>query len=367
MSLAVKLEDYREIARNKLSAEIFEYIDGGACDEITKFNNAKAFDNITLRPLCLRDVSDVDPSSLILGKKLKNPIIIAPTACHQMVNQTGEIATAKAAKVVGVPMIVSTMSSFSLEEIAKTSKHDNLWLQTYIFKDKKITEELVLRAEKANYKALLITVGAPQLGKRDKNIRNNFSLHMEVPPGNFQTKYTKLLHEPVFKMPELDPSLTWKDIEWIKKITKLPIVIKGIMNPLDAKEACLLDIPCIIISNHGGRQLDTSEATIHVLPEIAEVVSERSTILLDGGIRRGTDVLKAIALGASGVLLGRPILWALATNGKKEVVEALNLLIDELVLSMRLVGCNDTDKIKKFSKQIISYMNYKCNFCKNIG
>lgn len=349
----VNLADYKELAKNILTPKFFDFIDGGACDELTKQKNRQAFDSISLKPLCLRDVAKIDMGIKILGSNLASPIMIAPTAFHQLVDQHGEISTATAAKHSEIPMIVSCMSNRSFEEIATQSLHEQLWAQLYIFKKRVLTETLIHRAEHAGFKAIVLTVGVPISGKRDRDVRNQFSLPIELTTGNFKsTVNDKIIYD--FTAEELDPSLTWHDIEWVQTITKLPIFIKGILNPLDAEEACRLNVAGIIVSNHGGRQLDTAEATINVLPEIAHVVAGRTAILIDGAIQRGTDILKAVALGADAVLIGRPILWALAVNGKLGVETLLTLLKNELVMAMKLTGCRTIQEIKDLRQYIIS-------------
>ena len=356
MNQPINLTDYRAIARKVLQKEIFDFIDGGACDEITKYRNRRSFNEITIKPLCLRDVSDVDPSIKLMGNNLRFPALIGPTAFHQLIQQAGEIATARAAKLCSIPMIVSTMSNHSLEEIASQSLHNNLWLQTYIFKNRELTESLIRRAEKAGYKAIVITVGSPQMGKRDRDIRNSFVLPSELTTGNFESPKANINNMLIYKFAEseLDPSATWDDIRWVQSLTKLPILLKGIMNILDAEKACRLNLAGIIVSNHGGRQLDTTEATISVLPAIVKTVNSRILVMMDSGIRRGTDVFKAIALGADAILLGRPILWALAASGESGVVKALDILKEEFEISLKLSGCCNIQEIRKYSPNIIN-------------
>lgn len=355
MIIPVSVSDYRELAKSKLPQKIFDYIDAGACDEITKRNNRLAFDNISLRPLCLRDVSSIDPSISLLGQELSSPMVIAPTAFHQLVDKQGEVSTAKAAKYCGIPMMVSSMSNRSLEDIASSSMNENLWLQIYIFKNRALSEELIHRAEKAGYKAIIVSVGTPVTGKRDRDDRNQFSLPAELSTGNFNSSLgNEGIHQ--FTSHEFDPSLTWQDIEWVKSITSLPIILKGILNPIDAQNACQLGVSGIVVSNHGGRQLDTSEATITALPDIVKTVAKRTMVLLDGGITRGTDIFKSIALGADAILLGRPILWALATDGENGVKTVLSLLKAEFEIAMKLTGCRNIVEIKAF-REHLGYVN----------
>lgn len=348
MKEPVAVSEYRLLAKRKLPKKIFDFIDAGACDEITKRNNREAFDTIFLKPLCLRDVSLIDTSINLLGDKISSPILIAPTAFHQLVHKHGEVSTAKAAKSCQIPMVVSSMSNRSLEDIASASMNNHLWLQIYIFKNRELTEALIHRAEKTGYKAIVVSVGTPVTGKRDRDVRNEFTLPPGLSTGNFNsTVNNEVIYH--FTAHEFDPSLTWQDIEWVKSITTLPIILKGILNPIDAENACQLGVSGIVVSNHGGRQLDTAQATISALPDIVKTVAQRIKVFMDGGITRGTDIFKAIALGADAILIGRPVLWALALQGEKGVETMLNILKDEFEITMKLTGCHHIQEIKNFN------------------
>lgn len=354
--IPVCLEDFRALAQMRLPPDIFDYIDCGAGNEITRHANQCDLDNIRLRPLCLRDVAAPSLSIDLLGQAFCSPIGFSPTAFHRLVHADGEIATAKAAKTLGAPMIVSCMSSLTLEEVAKGSGNDNLWLQTYIFKDREVTLRLIQRAEHSGYKAIVVTLGCPVAGRRDKNIRNRFSLPQGIVAANFKQRDVVVHNNPIHSIEgaELDASLTWKDIEWLRGNVRLPIVLKGIMTPLDIPPALDLQIGGLIVSNHGGRQLDTTESTIRVLPEIAATVAGRLPLLVDSGFRRGTDILKALALGADAVFLGRPVLWALALGGEIGIIGAVNLLLEELRIAMQIAGCASIEEIRSNSLHIIS-------------
>jgi isopentenyl diphosphate isomerase/L-lactate dehydrogenase-like FMN-dependent dehydrogenase len=351
----VRIDDFRTLAKTRIPSEIFDYIDCGACDEITTRSNRRDLNEIHLLPLCLRNVGEVDLSIDLLGHSFSLPIGFSPTAFHRLVHEGGEVSTAKAASTLNIPMIVSSMSSIALEDVAGGSGNKNLWFQTYIFKDRELTKSLVQRAEKSGYKSVVVSTGCPVAGKRDKNIVNRFILPKDVVAANFRQRNVVVHNNPIYSVDgaELDPSLTWKDIEWLRCNTELPIMLKGIMNPVDVAPALGLQVSALVLSNHGGRQLDTTESTIRILPEVAAAVSGRIPLLVDSGFRRGTDVLKAIALGADGVLLGRPVLWALAVDGEKGVVDAVNLLTDELRIAMQLAGCSNIDAIRKNSANII--------------
>jgi len=351
----VKLDDFRALAKTMVAPHFFDYIDCAACDELTKYANEHDFDQIKLLPLCSKNVSRLDLSANMLGHSFDFPIGFSPTAFHKLAHESGEVATARAAGSLNVPMIVSTMSSITLEDIATQSHNGALWFQTYIFKDREVTAALVERAERSGYKALVITVGCPVPGKRDRNIINRFSLPENIHAANFKKTGVVVHNNPIHSIDgaELDPSLTWKDIEWLRCKTRLPVILKGIVNPSDVAPALDLMVSGIIVSNHGGRQLDTTESTIRILPEVADAVSGRVLLLVDSGIRRGTDVLKAIALGADGVLLGRPVLWALAVDGEGGVIEAVRILTEELRIAIQLTGCSSIAEIRRYSSTIL--------------
>jgi 4-hydroxymandelate oxidase len=351
----VNLKDLRTSARALVASDVFDYIDGGACDEITKKGNRRDLDHVRLLPLCLRDVSELKLTSDFLGHTFNWPLGFSPTAFHRLVHEDGEIAAASAARTLNVPMILSCMSSVCLEQVVQDSGNKDLWFQTYIFKDRALTRELVGRAERSGYKAIVVTIGCPVAGKRDKNLKSKFVLPNRVTAANFKPHELIDHNNPIhsFHGAELDASLTWKDIEWLRSNTHLPLILKGIMSPLDVVPALDLEVSGLIVSNHGGRQLDTTESTISILPEIAATVARRVPLLVDSGFRRGTDLLKAFALGADGVLLGRPVLWALAYGGEDGVVGAANLLLDELRVAMQLIGCSSIDVLRENSMNIV--------------
>jgi (S)-2-hydroxy-acid oxidase/4-hydroxymandelate oxidase len=337
----VVLQDYGRLARNSMPIEIAEYIDSGAGDEITCRANRRDFERISVLPICLRDVSAPTLAIDMLGQSFQFPIGFSPTAFHKLVHPEGEIAAARVAKALNIPMILSAMSSVALEEVAEKCGSRNLWMQTYVFKDRQLTKELVRRAERAGFKAIVVSVGCPVPGKRDRNIRSRFRLPAHVSAANFGTVDRFDFNNPIYSVAgaELDASLTWKDIAWLRELTALPLVVKGLMNFRDVPSALEVGVSAIMVSNHGGRQLDTTASTISVLSDIAKVTAGRTPIFVDSGFRRGTDVLKALALGADGVFLGRPVMWALAVDGDKALTAAVNLLVDELRIAMQLAGC----------------------------
>jgi (S)-2-hydroxy-acid oxidase/4-hydroxymandelate oxidase len=352
----VTLADYRTLARATLTPAVFDYIDCGACDEITQRANRQDIDRIALLPLCMRDVSAPTLAMTALDHVFRLPIGFSPTAFHRLVHRDGEVVVARAAKKLDIPIIVSAMSSVSLEEIANESGNDNLWLQTYLFKDRTRTRELARRAELAGFAAIVVTLGCPVPGKRDRNIRNGFRLPDDVLPANFARRDCADFNNPIHSIDvDLDPSATWRDLAWLRETTTLPIMAKGLMNPRDVEPALDLKLAAIMVSNHGGRQLDTTASTISVLPEIAKAVAGRVPIFVDGGFRRGTDALKALALGADGVFLGRPVMWALAACGEQGVVDAVTMLAEELHVALQLVGCASAIEARREAGNILRW------------
>jgi len=338
----INLNDYQLAAKQKLSQGIFDYIQSGADDEITKEENRLAFSRIWLLPRVLVNVSDITTNTDVLGIGINPPIIIAPTAFHGLAHPDAEIATAKAAENSNTLMIVSTMANTSLEDIKKHVQ--KAWFQLYPYKNRSITKELVQRAERAGYLAIVLTADCPIMGNRENDKRNHFKLPKNCIAANFPSQ----LNDVSFKTDEstvavytdnnFDNQFTWSDIEWLKSITKLPIILKGVLHPDDAELAIKYGVSAIIVSNHGGRQVDTTPSGIEILPKIANKVQKKIPILVDGGIRRGTDIIKALALGANAVLIGRPILWGLCVNGQEGVESILKILKKELVMNMALCG-----------------------------
>jgi len=349
----INIFDYEQLARKGLNSKIADYISAGACNELTLQRNVDAFSQCYIIPRVLNDVSQINTKTTLINQNLNLPLMIAPTAFHRIVHPDGELAVVRAAASKNINMIVSTMSTTSLEEIALNA-NSHLWFQLYIYKDREIVIDLIHRAEQAGYNALVITVDVPIMGKREKDIRNQFTLPPNLsaknlePYGIGQTNirtrgskiknYTDLL---------FDKAVSWHDIAWIKTITKLPIILKGIMHREDAKHALDMQIDALVISNHGGRQFDGAPSAMDVVHEIAETINKKIPILIDGGFRRGTDILKALALGADCVLIGRPILWGLACAGQKGVENVLEIYRNEVIEAMALSGCATIEEVKK--------------------
>ncbi len=338
------LLELEAMAREKVPRTTFDYIAGGAEDEVSLRRNREAYDQWALRPRILTDVSKRDTRAVVLGERVTMPILAAPTSFHALVHPDGEVATARGVAAAGTIMVASTISTKPLEEVAAAVDAPR-WFQLYVYKDRAVTEQLVQRAVKAGYKALCLTVDTPILGRRERDERNAFTLPLgfgianlkpagldgmpQVERGSAFAKYVADL---------LDASLTWDDVDWLKSISPLPLIIKGIMTAEDAALAVDHEVAGIIVSNHGGRQLDSTPGTLDVLPDIVAAVHGRVEVYMDGGVRRGTDVVKAIALGARAVLLGRPILWGLALGGADGVQQVLEHLRIELDAAMALTG-----------------------------
>ena len=344
------IKKLKKQARSVLRKDFWDYIAGGSGEERASQANKKAFrEDLAILNLVLNDVSRINTEITLLGRPIEMPILVGPSAFHRMVTPAGEVATVRAAKEVGTVFISPTMSSTTLEEqAAAVNKGSPLWFQLYPFKDRDLTLSLVKRAETSGYEALVVTVDVPVMGDRLRDKKNKFRLPSSMDAANLRDHHLSYLSDETegskikeYTDKQFDASFSWKDIEWLKWMTHLPIILKGIMNPEDALKAVELNLAGIVVSNHGGRQIDSAEASINALPAIVKVVDKRIPVLMDGGIRSGEDVLKALALGADAVLLGRPVLWALAVGGEKKLVETLNELKQELVTAMRLAGCPD--------------------------
>ncbi|KAJ2859330.1 Hydroxyacid oxidase 1 [Coemansia aciculifera] len=344
----VSLDDFEQHAMRNLDRNALDYYRSGAQDMITLKENQRAFDRVFIRPRVLRDVSTVALSTSILGEQIASPICIAPTAMQRMAHPDGELATARAAKRKSTCMVLSSWSTTRIEDIGDGVK----WLQLYVYKDREATRRLIERAQDSGYTAIALTVDTPYLGRRLADIRNRFRLPPHLTMANFadtgkaqvgKAEATSAADNAsglaAYVASQIDPTLNWSHVEWVKSVARIPVLVKGILTAEDAVLAVNAGVDGIIVSNHGGRQLDTVPATIDVLEEVCRAVDGRVEVFLDGGVRRGTDVFKALALGARAVFLGRPVLWALNYNGEDGVVEMLNMINEELRLAMALAGC----------------------------
>jgi 4-hydroxymandelate oxidase len=340
-------------ARELLPQTAFNHQASGANDEITLRENRAAYERIALLPRMLVDVSARHMGTTALGEPVSMPILIAPTAFQGLAHPKGEVATVKAAGAAKTLMTLSTLSTFSIEEVMAVATGP-VWFQLYVFKDRAISASLVKRAEVAGCKAIVFTVDAPLLGRRERDVRNQFKMPdalsvknllsggpKEFPDGTGGSGVTPSIAS------LFDTALTWKDIEWLAGITTLPVLVKGILRSDDALLAVKHGASGVIVSNHGARQLDTTPATILVLPEIVDALGGKVEVYVDGGIRRGTDVLKAIACGARAVLVGRPVLWGLASGAEAGVRYVLEMLRQEFDLAMALSGCPTLSSITR--------------------
>ncbi|KAJ0881176.1 putative (S)-2-hydroxy-acid oxidase [Helianthus annuus] len=345
----VNVKEYQELAKQALPKMYYDFFAGGSEDQHTLRENVEAFQRITLRPRILVDVSKIDMSTTILGYKTSAPIMIAPTSLHQLAHPQGEILTAKAAAACNVIMGLSFSSTCTIEEVA-SSCNAVRFFQLYMYKRREISALMVKRAEINGFKAILLTVDSPKLGRREADIKNK----MIAPQlKNFEGLVSTEVHDSegsnleAYASRTLDPSFSWKDIAWLKSITNLPILIKGVLTREDVIKAMEIGVEGVIVSNHGARQLDYVPATIDALEEVVLAVQGRIPVLFDGGIRRGTDVFKALALGAQAVMVGRPIVFGLAAKGEYGVKRVIEMLKDELELTMALSGCPTLNDITR--------------------
>lgn len=338
LSSLLNLREMETAAAAVMPPAAFAYYTGGANDEHTLRANREGYAALKLRPRMLVDVSEVDTSATVLGVPLAFPVGIAPCALHGLVHPEAEVATARAAASMGTLMTLSTMSHRTVEDVAKAAP-ERLWFQLYLYKDRAVSRALMARAEAAGARALVLTVDAPSLGRREEIIRT--PVHIEpgtvLPNIGPRTPGSEHLDDLTYFNGLLDPSLSWKDIAWLRAQTGLPIVLKGLLTAEDA--ALAAEHGCHIwVSNHGGRQLDTAVTALEALPEMVDAAAGRAELYLDGGITRGTDVLKALALGAKAVFIARAALYGLALAGEEGVRHTLRLLQDEFRLAMMLSG-----------------------------
>lgn len=342
----LNLADIERAAREKLPPLAWDYYSGAAWDEITLRANRAAFERPLLRPRVLVDVSRRTTATRVLGHDIALPVLVAPTAFHRLAHEDGELATARAAGAAGTIMTVSTLSTVPIEQIVAAATGP-VWFQLYVYRDREATRALVRRAEDAGCTALVVTVDAPLLGRRERDVRNGFHLpdgvhaenltgapHRDLPHACRESGLAQYFAE------QIETSFTWKDLAALRGMTKLPILLKGVLRADDAARAAEHGAAGVIVSNHGGRQMDGAVASLDALPEIAAALRGTGCeVLMDGGIRRGGDILRAVALGARAVLVGRPVLYGLATGGEPGVARVLGILRAELDHAMALCGC----------------------------
>lgn len=336
----VNLFEFEPLAQRRLSPGVWDYIAQGAADEITLRRNREAFDMIRLKPRVLIDVGTLDTRLELFGRMLEFPILLAPVAAQQQIHPGAEREAARGASAAGATLVVSTFASARIEDIARAAQ-GRVWFQLYVHRDRGVTRELVQRAEAAGCTALCITVDAPVIPMRDREKRRGIRWSYRGQPSSPGGRVSPIYAD------ALDPTVTWETVAWIRSFSKTPVLLKGILAPDDARRAAGDGVAGVIVSNHGGRNLDTTLATIEALPAVAEAMQGRTTILLDGGIRRGTDVVKALALGARAVLIGRPYLWGLAVDGAAGVQRVIEILRAELEAAMALCGTPSLSRIRR--------------------
>lgn len=346
----VNLHEFETLARKRITRMAYDYIAGGGADEVTLRRNRESFDQIRLKPRVLKDVSKLDSRTQVLGQAFEFPILLAPTAYHKLVHPEGEIATARGAAAAQATLTVSSFATVAIERIAASTR-ERLWFQLYCQPDREFTRDLIQRAEAAGCKALVVTVDTPVGPVRDREARVKFELPKGMEMENLRGLTAKTgdddrRHMRMYSA-VLDPTLTWDTVSWIRSQTKVPVILKGILAPEDARQAAESGAAAIIVSNHGARNLDTSPASIEALPRAAEAVQGRVPLLMDGGVRRGTDVMKALALGASAVLIGRPYLWGLGCYGSEGVTQVVNMLRTEFEVAMALCGVTSVAQINR--------------------
>jgi 4-hydroxymandelate oxidase len=315
-----------ERARQLLPASTYDFLAGGADDELTLAESCAAWTRLRLWPRVLRDVSRVDTTTTVLGTPLASPVLVAPIGYQRLVRPEGEAATAAGAGRSGCLMIVPTRSSVAVEDVAAALTPAPWWLQVYVLRDRARTADLVARATETGCRALVLTGDTPLLGRRVRDERNAFRMHLDLEPSGRD------------EGAEQDPSVTFAAIEWLAGLSGLPVVVKGVLRADDARACLAAGASAVCVSNHGGRQLDTAVASADALPGVVEAVDGHGEVYVDGGVRRGTDVVKALAMGARAVLVGRPVVWGLAVDGAEGVTRVLNRLREELVRAMALAG-----------------------------
>lgn len=348
----LNLHEFEAAAAARLSRMAYDYYAGGANDEVLLRTTREAWDRIELRYRVMRDVSTRSLASTVLGQALDWPVLVAPMALQQLAHAQGELATARAANRTGTGMILSTLSTTAVEAVSAELQRP-LWFQLYIQQDRGVTAALVERVRIAGCSAIVLTVDTPLLGRRERDIRNVFHLPAGLRTPHLHASAVTSLAEhdnaasalALYVTRQWDSSISWRDLEWLRSITSLPILVKGVVRGDDAVLALEHGADGVIVSNHGGRQLDASVTTPRALPEVAQAMAGRGALLVDGGIRRGSDVIKAIAMGAQAVLLGRPVLWGLGADGEEGVLRVLQLLRDECDLAMALTGCRAISEI----------------------
>ena len=378
LSKCGNVDDLRALAKRRLPGGVFDYFDGAAEDEVTKLENSSAFSKVELRPRVLVDVSSIDTSTTIMGQRVPFPIALSPTGFTRIAHPDGELAVARVAGSVNLPYTLSTLGTRSIEEVAGVATGP-LWYQLYVWKDRGLSRELVERARDNGYKAIMLTVDTPVFGRRERDVRRGFTLPPKI---GLETFVDGVLHpkwtwdfvrsEPItfsavagrksvdgstavtlsdYVNSQFDPTLSWKDLDWIREVSKLPLMLKGIQSVEDARIAVDMGVDAIALSNHGGRQYDGAPAPVALLPKVVDAVGSRVEVLVDGGVRRGSDVVKACALGARGVMFGRLYLYGLGAGGEAGVKWAIDHITTGVTRTMGLIG---EPSITKLSSGVVA-------------
>ena len=344
----INIYEFEALSNDRLPKQEYDFIAGGATDEITLRRTREVFDSIMLRPRMLVDISQMDLSTTVQGQRIEFPVMADPSGGHGRAHPDGELATVRAAGAMGTALVLSSGSSYTLEEVASVATGP-IWWQQYLYSDRGLTMELADRAKSAGYSVLCITLDSTVQAKRERNIRNDYSsppspnyAHLEL---NQWQRWDVSSDAPSGVNALIDRKATWSYVEWLAGNTSMPVVVKGVMTGEDGRLAAEHGAKGIIVSNHGARQLDTTFASVEALPEVVRAVEGRAEVYLDGGIRRGTDVLKALALGARAVLLGRPLFWGLSVDGEEGVKTVMGFLRDELGQAMGMCGRPTIDSI----------------------
>jgi 4-hydroxymandelate oxidase len=343
----LSIADYERIAEERLDPGPWAYLAGGSGDEWTLRENRAAFARWTFRPRVLCDVSEISTATTVLGTEIAVPVVVAPVAYQQLYHPDGECATARGAAAAGTGIAVSTFSTRSHEEIAAAAPGLLQWCQLYVFRDRGATREHLAGAAAAGCRAVMVTVDTPRLAQRERDLRAGFEIPSDLPLPYARATIGDAPQNPADQFALLDASVSWRDLEWIASEGRLPVVLKGVVTAEDARLAVEYGAAAVVVSNHGGRQLDGVPATLDALPEVVEAVGRRVEVYLDGGIRRGGDVAKALALGARAVFAGRAPIYGLAVAGEDGVRHVLELLRDELTLALCLLGCSSPDELTR--------------------
>ncbi len=371
---AASVDDLRRIARRRLPRGVFDYVDGGAEDELTLAANRAAFDRTVFRPRILRNVSSVDIASTLFGQPMTYPLVLAPTGFTRIVHPEGELAVARAAARAGLPYTLSTLSTCSIEQVRAVSD-GRLWFQVYAWRDRGLVKELVSRAAESRYEALVLTVDTAVLGRRERDVRRGFTMPPKIGPSTFvdgalhpQWTLAFLRGDPIrfanvvgrgvgdgaapvavseYINTQFDPALSWSDVEWLQDVWDGPIVLKGVQTVADAVLAADLGVTAVALSNHGGRQLDGSPAPFSLVAPVVDAVGDRTAVICDGGVRRGNDIVKAVAAGATACMAGRAYLYALGAGGERGVDRLLSWFRNDLVRTMTLLGVSNVAELDR--------------------